>query len=170
MGQLNQEKRRNPHLICLHGALEMLGQFVSCRLPPRMSLKQACPTERAAESATRSPPAPAPTTTATPQKQSPQPADTTARKRNMLRFFTAALLVAAVAADDAVAVAASASNSLNLPAFSAIDIGYRGCMPFSVTVQSGSSYTFTLDGASVCMGDTLRCTIPARRARNLEQL
>lgn len=72
----------------------------------------------------------------------------------MLRAAAAALLVAAVGAQstgvDADGVQLlNAATTKNLAAFSAIDVGYRGCMPLSVSVKSGPDYTFTLDGASV---------------------
>lgn len=67
----------------------------------------------------------------------------------MMRFITAALLIAAAAAQEEVAAASAAgASTINLPPFSALDVGFRGCMPLSVTVQSGPSYTFTLGGAS----------------------
>lgn len=70
----------------------------------------------------------------------------------MLRFLAAALLVAAVSAqagEETTGVQFNTAFTTQLPPFTAIDVGYRGCMPLSVTVQSGQAYSFTLDNASV---------------------
>lgn len=41
------------------------------------------------------------------------------------------------------------SGSGSLSPFTAIDVGFRGCMPFSVTVVPGPGYSFDLAGVDV---------------------
>lgn len=68
-----------------------------------------------------------------------------------MRLFAAALLVAAATSQEHTEGALlNTASTTNLPPFNAIDVGYRGCMPLSVSVKSGPSYGFAIDGASVC--------------------
>lgn len=63
----------------------------------------------------------------------------------MLRYLAlSAALLAGVAAQDH-----GNHGKGFLPPFTAIDVGFRGCMPLSVVVLSGTDYRFDVDGLTV---------------------